>query len=197
MKAASPELPELVVVEDEPKQAAHTSKSQPTVQRQRSLAFAPHTSQKNLFRLPELSGPSGCEWWLVSCASGVTACEKRQSAPNLQTPFESQCSHGGRSAAGTAGSAVGYTAGDYSVTTAGSPFSYTEAFLEGDATPTATTVTAGVTPTLPILGNTTTTAGGVAGSLAGTITSAGVVSLTAGGAGTSATGQYISEITIR
>ena len=97
----------------------------------------------------------------------------------------------------TAGSAVGYTAGDYSITTAGSPFSYTEAFLEGDATPTATTVTAGVTPTLPILGNTTTTAGGVAGSLAGTITSAGVVSLTAGGAGTSATGQYISEITIR
>lgn len=97
----------------------------------------------------------------------------------------------------TAGSAVGYTAGDYSITTAGSPFSFTEAFLEGDATPTATTVTAGVTPTLPNLGNTTTTAGGVAGSLAGTITSAGVVSLTAGGAGTSATGQYISEVTIR
>jgi hypothetical protein len=97
----------------------------------------------------------------------------------------------------TAGSAVGYTAGDYSITTAGSPFSFTEAFLEGDATPTATTVTAGVTPTLPMLGNTTTTAGGVAGSLAGTITSAGVVSLTAGGAGTSATGQYISEITVR
>lgn len=97
----------------------------------------------------------------------------------------------------TAGSAVGYTAGDYSITTAGSPFSFTEAFLEGDATPTATTVTAGVTPTLPMLGNTTTTAGGVAGSLAGTITSAGVVSLTAGGAGTSATGQFISEITVR
>jgi hypothetical protein len=97
----------------------------------------------------------------------------------------------------TAGSAVGYTAGDYSITTAGSPFSFTEAFLEGDATPTATTITAGVAPTLPNLGNTTTTAGGVAGSLAGTITSSGVVSLTAGGAGTSATGQYISEVTIR
>jgi len=97
----------------------------------------------------------------------------------------------------TAGSAVGYTAGDYSITTAGSPFSFTESFLEGDATPTATTITAGVTPTLPNLGNTTTTAGGVAGDLAGTITSAGVVSLTAGGAGTSATGQYISEVTIR
>jgi hypothetical protein len=97
----------------------------------------------------------------------------------------------------TAGSAVGYTAGDYSITTAGSPFSFTEAFLEGDATPTATTITAGVAPTLPNLGNSTTTAGGVAGALAGTITSAGVVSLTAGGAGTSATGQYISEVTMR
>ena len=97
----------------------------------------------------------------------------------------------------TPGSAVGYTAGDYSVTTAGSPFSFTEAFLEGDATPTATTVTSGVAPSLPMLGNTTTTAGGVAATLAGTITSSGVVSLTAGGAGTSATGQYISEVTVR
>ena len=92
---------------------------------------------------------------------------------------------------------MGYSAGDYSITTAGSPFTFTEAFLEGDATPTATTVTAGVAPTLPILGDTTTTAGGVAGALAGTITSSGVISLTAGGAGTSATGQYISEVTVR
>jgi hypothetical protein len=97
----------------------------------------------------------------------------------------------------TPGSGLGYSAGDYSITTAGSPFTFTEAFLEGDATPTATTVTAGVAPTLPILGNTTTTAGGVAGALAGTITSSGVISLTAGGAGTSATGQYISEVTVR
>ena len=96
----------------------------------------------------------------------------------------------------TAGSGVGYSAADYSVTSAGNSFSFSEGFLEGDNTPTATTVTAGVTPTLPMLGNTTTTAGGVAGSLAGTISSGGIMTMTAGGAGTSATGQFVSEISI-
>ena len=43
----------------------------------------------------------------------------------------------------------------------------------------------------------TSTSAGTAGTLAGTITSAGAVSVTAGGAGTSATGQYVSEITVR
>jgi hypothetical protein len=97
----------------------------------------------------------------------------------------------------TAGSAVGYTPGAWSVTTAGDAFSYSESFLEGDATPTATTVTAGVTPTLPMLGNTTTTAGGVAGSLAGTIASDHAITLTAGGAGTTAIGQVVTELTVR
>jgi len=96
----------------------------------------------------------------------------------------------------TSGTGVGYTPAEYSITTAGAAFNFTESFIQGDATPAATTVTAGVTPTLPMLGNTTTTAGGVAGSLAGTITAAGAMTLTAGGAGTSATGQYISEVTI-
>ena len=50
---------------------------------------------------------------------------------------------------------------------------------------------------MPAYGNVTTQSGGVAGTLAGTITSAGVVTLTAGGAGTSATGQFVSEITVR
>ena len=97
----------------------------------------------------------------------------------------------------TAGSAVGYTPGAWSVTTAGDAFSYSESFLEGDATPTATTVTAGVTPSLPMLGNTTTTAGGVAGSLAGTIASDHAITLTAGGAGTTAIGQVVTELTVR
>lgn len=96
----------------------------------------------------------------------------------------------------TSGSGVGYTPADYSISTPGAQFTFTESFLEGDSIPSATTVTAGVTPTLPILGNTTTTAGGVAGTLAGTITSAGAITLTAGGAGTSATGQFVSEITV-
>jgi len=96
----------------------------------------------------------------------------------------------------TAGSAVGYTPAAYSVTTPGDAFSFTEAFTEGDATPSATTVTSGVVGSLPMLGNTTTTAGGVAGLLDGSIASDHVISLTAGGAGTSAVGQMVTEIKI-
>ena len=88
-------------------------------------------------------------------------------------------------------------AGTYSQTTDGSAFSFSEAFTGGDSIPTGTTVSSGVVGTLPAFGNVTTTAGGVAGSLAGTINSAGTMSLTAGGAGTSATGQFVSEITIK
>jgi len=88
-------------------------------------------------------------------------------------------------------------AGTYTQTTAGSAFSFTETFNQGDAIPSNTTITSGVAPSLPAFGSVTTTAGGVAGTLAGTIDSAGVMSLTAGGAGTSATGQFVAEITIR
>lgn len=97
----------------------------------------------------------------------------------------------------TAGSAVGYTPADYSVTTAGDAFSLTESFIEGDATPTATTVTSGVVTALPMLGSTTTTSGGVAGSLAGTIATDGALTITAGSAGTQAIGQVIQELTIK
>jgi len=97
----------------------------------------------------------------------------------------------------TAGSAVGYTPADYSVTTAGDAFSFTESFIEGDATPSATTVTSGVVGSLPMLGSTTTTSGGVAGDLAGTIATDGALSITAGGAGTTAIGQVIQELTIK
>jgi hypothetical protein len=90
------------------------------------------------------------------------------------------------------------TAGTYTQTTAGDAFSFSESFTAGDAVNTAgTTVNSGVVPSLPAFGSVTTTAGGVAGSLAGSINSAGVMSLTAGGAGTSATGQFVSEITIK
>ena len=96
----------------------------------------------------------------------------------------------------TAGSAVGYTPAAYSVTTAGDAFSYSESFIEGDATPSATTVTSGVVGSLPMLGSTTTTSGGVAGNLAGSIATDGAISITAGGAGTSAIGQVIQELTV-
>ena len=97
----------------------------------------------------------------------------------------------------TAGSAVGYTPASYSVTTAGDAFSYSESFIEGDATPSDTTVTSGVVGSLPMLGSTTTTSGGVTGNLAGSVDSGGAISITAGGAGTSAIGQVIQELTVK
>ena len=99
----------------------------------------------------------------------------------------------------SSGTALGYTPGAYSITTAGDSFSYTESYIEGDDVPTvlSTTVTAGVVPALPTFGNTTTTAGGVAGTLAGTLATDGAMTITAGGAGTTAIGQVIQELTIK
>ena len=91
-------------------------------------------------------------------------------------------------------------AGTYDINTAGSAFSFSESFTSGDAVApigTGVDVAAGVVADMPAFGNVTTQSGGVAGNLAGTITSAGVMTLTAGGAGTSATGQFVSEITVR
>ena len=90
--------------------------------------------------------------------------------------------------------------GVYDINTAGSAFSFRESFTSGDAVNpigTGVDVTSGVVADMPAFGNVTTQSGGVAGNLAGTITSAGVMTLTAGGAGTSATGQFVSEITVR
>ena len=99
----------------------------------------------------------------------------------------------------TSGTALGYTPGAYSITTAGDSFSYSESYTEGDDVPTvlSTTVTSGVVPALPVFGNTTTTSGGVASTLAGTVDSGGAITVTAGGAGTTAIGQVIQELTIK
>ena len=91
-------------------------------------------------------------------------------------------------------------AGTYDINTAGSAFSFSESFTSGDnvnAIGSGVDVAAGVVADMPAYGNVTTQSGGVAGTLAGTLTSAGVVTLTAGGAGTSATGQFVSEITVK
>ena len=104
---------------------------------------------------------------------------------------------GGLTAPASATDAATMNAGTYTQTTDGSAFSFSESFNGGDAIPTGTTVSSGVVGTLPAFGSVTTTAGGVAGSLAGTIDSAGTMALTAGGAGTSATGQLVTEITIK
>ena len=99
----------------------------------------------------------------------------------------------------TSGTALGYTPGAFSITTAGDSFSYSETYIEGDDVPSvlSTTVNTGVVPALPAFGSTTTTSGGVAGSLAGTIATDGALTITAGGAGTTAIGQVIQELTIK
>jgi hypothetical protein len=99
----------------------------------------------------------------------------------------------------SAGTSLGYTPGEFTITTAGDSFSYSETYTGGDNTPAvlSTTVTSGVVPALPIFGNTTTTSGGVAGTLAGSISSDSAMTITAGGAGTTAIGQVIQELTIK
>ena len=75
----------------------------------------------------------------------------------------------------------------------GAAFSFTQSYTQADAVSTSA-------PTVGTVGNfsnQTSTAAGTKDTLAGTITSAGVMTLTAGGAGTSATGQHVTELTIK
>lgn len=99
----------------------------------------------------------------------------------------------------SAGTALGYTPGAFTISSAGDSFTYSESYTEGDNVPSllSTTVTSGVVPSLPIYGSTTSTSGGVAGTLAGTIDTGGALTITAGGAGTTAIGQVIQELTIK
>ena len=108
--------------------------------------------------------------------------------------------HFGTMTAGTATAAATQDLGTYDINTAGSAFSFSESWTQGDAINaigSGVDVTSGVVADMPAYGTNFTSSGGVAGTLAGTITSAGVMTLTAGGAGTSATGQFVSEITVR
>lgn len=99
----------------------------------------------------------------------------------------------GTVSAGTITSGI-YAPGTISATqnTAGSAFSFSQTYIEGDAVP-ASAPTVGAVPNFS---NVTSYTAGTAGTLAGTVTSAGVLTVTAGGAGSSATGQYVSEITV-
>ena len=112
----------------------------------------------------------------------------------------SDSAHFGTMAVGSATYAATQDLGGYEISTAGSAFSFSESWTQGDAVNpigTGVDVASGVVADMPAYGQTQTNSGGVAGSLAGTITSAGVMTLTAGGAGTSATGQFVSEITVK
>ena len=77
--------------------------------------------------------------------------------------------------------------------TAGESFSFTQSFTQGDASVTSAPATGSVSA----FSNQTSTAAGTAGTLAGTIDSSSTITLTGGGAGTSATGQFVSEISIK
>ena len=77
--------------------------------------------------------------------------------------------------------------------TAGESFSFTQSFTQGDALVTSAPATGSVSA----FSNQTSTAAGTAGTLAGTIDSSSTITLTGGGAGTVATGQFVSEISIK
>ena len=119
------------------------------------------------------------------------------SGSNIKVASEND--HFGKLTAGTATAAATLDVGAYDVNTAGSAFSFSESWTQGDvvnAIGSGVDVGTGVVADMPAYGNVLTMSGGVAGSLAGTITSAGVTTLTAGGAGTTATGQFVTEIVI-
>ena len=108
--------------------------------------------------------------------------------------------HFGKLTAGTATAAATLDVGAYDVNTAGSAFTFSESWTQGDVVNpigSGADVTTGVVADLPAYGEVLTMSGGVAGNLAGTITSAGVTTLTAGGAGTTATGQFVTELQLR
>ena len=99
---------------------------------------------------------------------------------------------GGISAVSPAGVAT-FALPDVAQTTQGNAYSFTQSISTGDA---IVTTAADVGDVLGY-SNIVSTAPGTAGNLAGTISSAGAMAITAGGAGTSATGQFVTEVTIR
>tara|TARA_Y200000002_G_scaffold366297_1_gene357098 strand:+ start:359 stop:874 length:516 start_codon:yes stop_codon:yes gene_type:complete len=99
---------------------------------------------------------------------------------------------GGISAISTAGVAT-FALPDVAQTTQGNSYSFTQNITTADA---IVTTAADVGDVLGY-SNIVSTGPGSAGSLAGTILSSGAMTLTAGGAGTSATGQFVTEITVR
>tara|TARA_Y100001973_G_scaffold41903_1_gene62583 strand:+ start:446 stop:943 length:498 start_codon:yes stop_codon:yes gene_type:complete len=108
--------------------------------------------------------------------------------------------HFGKLTAGTATTAATLDVGAYDVNTAGSAFSFSESWTQGDAVNaigSGVDVSSGVVEDMPAYGEVLTMSGGVAGDLAGTITSAGVIELTAGGANTSAIGSVVTSLTVK
>ena len=99
---------------------------------------------------------------------------------------------GGIQSVATSGAAT-FALPDAAQTTQGNAYSFTQSVSLGDSIVT----TAADVGDVQGYSNIVSTAPGTAGSLAGTISSAGAMAITAGGSGTSATGQFVTEVTIR
>lgn len=100
--------------------------------------------------------------------------------------------------AGTAGTAPTITDGTYTVTTAGSAFSFSESGRMGANNVSDFDIdgTTGLADTHTTYGNLTTISGGTAGSLAGTLSPTGIATVTAGGQGTTALGQRTVTLSV-
>jgi len=99
---------------------------------------------------------------------------------------------------GTATAPATVSATSYAINNDGQSFSFAENTFIGDTVVTTqTALSGGQIDTPNLYGETTTQIGGTAGALAGTIDTAGAITLTAGGAGTVATGQFVTELTVR
>ena len=122
------------------------------------------------------------------------------SGTNVDVSSANNAAFGGLTV-GSATAAATMKTGTYDVvTTDGSAFSFSESYTQGDAINaigTGVDVTSGIVADMPAFGITTTQSGGVAGTLAGTIKSSGAITVVGGGAGTTATGQFVSEVTVR
>ena len=99
---------------------------------------------------------------------------------------------GGIQSVATSGAAT-FALPDAAQTTQGNGYSFTQSVSLGD---TIVTTAADVGDVLGY-SNIVSTAPGTKDTLAGTISSAGAMTITAGGSGTSATGQFVTEVTIR
>ena len=99
---------------------------------------------------------------------------------------------GGIQSVATSGAAT-FALPDAAQTTQGQAYSFTQSVSLGDSIVT----TAADVGDVQGYSNIVSTGPGSAGSLAGTILSSGAMTLTAGGSGTSATGQFVTEVTIR
>ena len=99
---------------------------------------------------------------------------------------------GGIQSVSTAGAAT-FALPDAAQTTQGNAYSFTQSVSMGDS---IVTTAADVGDVIGY-SNIVSTAPGTKDTLAGTISSAGAMTITAGGSGTSATGQFVTEVTIR